>query len=284
MAQEPVLPGVTVAAVCRKLSMSRQNYYARRRKRQRSQTDGELTLEWVRQERQVHPRMGGRKLRYLLSDRMAEAGIKLGRDRFFDLLREAELLVEPLPRDWAQTTFARHGWRVFPNLIKDLDEVKDPHQILVSDLTYIRTAEGFLFLSLVTDKGSRKIVGHHCAESLAAEGCVRALEAALRDLPEEARPIHHSDRGTQYCSHEYVERLEERGLAISMTEKNHCAENALAERMNGILKGEYGLGERFQTRAQARAAVNEAIELYNRRRPHLALGYRTPEEAHSLAA
>jgi transposase InsO family protein len=134
----------------------------------------------------------------------------------------------------------------------------------------------------VTDKGSRKIVGYHCAENLEAGGCVRALRMALADLPSQARPIHHSDRGTQYCSKEYGQVLAERGLPISMTEKNHCAENALAERMNGILKSEYGLGGRLQSKEQARRAVDQAVQTYNQRRPHTALGLRTPAQAHSL--
>ncbi len=284
MGREVVLAGVSVASVCRKLSMSRQNYYARRRQRERKESQQELALEWVRKERREQPRLGGRKLRYLLKEKIESAGLRLGRDRFFDLLRGAGMLVARLPREWVQTTCSRHGERVYPNLVKALEEVKEPHHVLVSDLTYIRTNEGFLFLSLVTDKGSRKIVGHHCADGLQASGCIRALEGALRGLPKEARPIHHSDRGTQYCSKEYVGRLKERGLPVSMTEKNHCAENALAERMNGILKGEYGLGACFPTRALARESVEEAIRLYNERRPHTSLDYRTPHEAHSLVA
>jgi transposase InsO family protein len=275
--------GVSVSALCRKLSMSRQNFYARRQARQSREVDADLVLQWVRQERRAQPRLGARKLHYLLRGRLAQAGVRLGRDRFLALLREAELLVEPLPREYVRTTCSAHDWPVFPNLVKAV-EVSAPHQVWVVDLTYVRTEEGFVFLSLVTDKGSRKIVGHHCGESLAASGCVQALEMALSALPEGARPIHHSDRGTQYCSHEYTQRLSQRGLPISMTEKNHCAENALAERMNGILKGEYGLGGRLKSKAHARQAVEQSVRLYNERRPHTALDYKTPEEVHSLAA
>ena len=127
--------------------------------------------------------------------------------------------------------------------------------------------EGFLYLALVTDKFSRKIVGYHCGDTLEAVGCVRALGMALKDLPAWAHPIHHSDQGSQYCCHEYVQALGLRGLTISMTVADHCAENALAERVNGILKGEYGLGQKLKTKAQARQLADQGIELYNTRRP-----------------
>jgi putative transposase len=274
---------VTVAAVCRKVGMSRQNYYARRRQRRARAVEAELVLQWVRAERRRQPRLGARKLHHLLRGRREQAGVKLGRDRFFKLLQAEDLLVAPLPREYVTTTCSRHALPVFRNLAQGA-QVNGPNQVWVVDLTYVRTEEGFAFVSLVTDQGSRKIVGHHCAATLEAKGCLQALEMALASLPAGAQPIHHSDRGTQYCSHEYTQRLRARGLPISMTEKNHCAENALAERMNGILKGEYGLGGRFQNRAQARQALAEAVQLYNQHRPHLALAYRTPEEAHSLAA
>jgi transposase InsO family protein len=263
--------------------MSRQNFYARRRRRKVREVDGELVLQWVRQERGRQPRLGARKLYYLLGPRLEQAGVKMGRDGFFCLLREAGLLLEPLPRDYVRTTCSAHDLPVYPNLVGSAP-VSGPNEVLVADLTYVRTEEGFVFVSLVTDKSSRKIVGHHCGEDLGASGCVQALEMALGSLPEGARPIHHSDRGTQYCSREYIGRLQQRGLAISMTEKNHCAENALAERVNGILKSEYGLGGRLKNKAHAREALEQSVRLYNQRRPHMALGYRTPEEAHSLGA
>lgn len=274
--------GLSVRALCWKLGMSRQNYYARRRHRAARAIDAELVLNLVRAERRCQPRLGARKLRYMLKGAMKQAGVALGRDRFFALLRGADLLVGPLPREWVNTTCSQHPLPVYPNLIRDLT-VREPNQVWVVDLTYVRTEEGFMFLALVTDKGSRKIVGYHCGENLETGGCVRALRMALAELPADARPIHHSDRGTQYCSHEYGKVLAERELPISMTEKNHCAENALAERMNGILKSEYGLGGRLESKAQARRAVNQAIETYNERRPHTALLLRTPGQAHRLS-
>jgi putative transposase len=259
--------------------MSRQNYYARRRVRQAQVVDAGLIRELVRAERRVQPRLGTRKLRVVLQGRLAKAGVQLGRDRFFAVLRRAGLLLAPLPKEYPQTTDSYHCLPVFANLVKDR-EVKQPNEVWVSDLTYLRTAEGFLYLALVTDKFSRKIVGYHCGDTLEAVGCVRALGMALKDLPAWAHPIHHSDQGSQYCCHEYVRALGSRGLTISMTVADHCAENALAERMNGILKQEYGLGRELATKAGARRAVDQGIWLYNTRRPHTALNYRLPAEVH----
>lgn len=262
--------------------MTRQNYYARRQKRQRQQVENELVVQLVQAERKLQPRLGTRKLHVVLKEPLAQAGVKLGRDRLFEVLREGDLLVEPLPAEYPRTTNSYHCLPVFTNRIKDL-EVNKPNEVWVGDLTYVRTELGFLYLALLTDKNSRKVVGYHCGDTLEAEGCIQALDKALAEMPKGARPIHHSDRGTQYCCHEYVNRLTDRGLSVSMTENNHCAENALAERMNGILKSEYGLGREFKNKEGARLAVDQAVHLYNTRRPHTALGYRMPADVHSLA-
>jgi len=154
----------------------------------------------------------------------------------------------------------------------------------VSDVTYIRTEEGFLYAALITDAYSRKIVGCHIGDSLEAEGCLAALRQALREMPAGRHPIHHSDRGCQYCCHAYVELLQKHELPISMTEVLHCYENAKAERVNGILKGEYELDQTFRTKAQACKAFYQAVHLYNFRRPHEMLGYRFPGVVHAEAA
>ena len=172
---------------------------------------------------------------------------------------------------------------MFTNLIKEL-EPTGPHQIWVSDITYIRTREKFVYLSLITDAYSRKIVGWHLGATLEASNTLKALDMALAQTPADASPIHHSDRGCQYCSHEYVDRLRERRCSISMTEEDHCAENAMAERLNGILKQEYYLKHEFRNMREARAAVEEAVHLYNYRRPHRALRLRTPDQVHRAAA
>jgi transposase InsO family protein len=262
--------------------MSRQNYYACRRYRQRREVDEGLAVELVRAERAQQPRLGGRKLLHLIGPQMRAQGAGIGRDRFFELLAERDMLVAPKPRG-ARTTDSRHSLPTFRNLLKEM-VLRRPNEAWVSDLRYIRTEEGFLYGALITDAHSRKIVGWHIGESLEVEGCLRALEMALGDLPAGEHPVHHSDRGCQYCCHEYVDRLRSRGLGISMTQEMHCYENAKAERVNGILKQEYELDRRFRTKAQAKAAFEQAVWLYNHRRPHLALGYRCPAEVHAQAA
>jgi transposase InsO family protein len=256
--------------------MSRQNYYAGRQRRQGQQVDADLVVELVRQERRVQPRIGVRKLRIVLQRALAQAGVEIGRDRLFEVLRERGLLVPPLPRAWPQTTRYTPSLPVFGNQIQGL-AVARADQVWVADLTYVRTQEGYLYLSLITDQCSRKIVGWHAHDTLETTGPLKALERALAGLRPGEPPIHHSDRGCQYASHEYVGALRERGLSISMTEEDHCAENALAERVNGILKQEFGMGARFATQAQARQAIREAVAVYNTRRLHSAIQYQVPE-------
>ena len=274
--------GISVSELCDRVKMSRQNYYAARRLRLRWQVDEGLILQLVRRERQTQPRLGGRKLLYLLQEDLEEAGVEIGRDRFFEVLAENGLLVAPKPGA-PRTTNSRHSLPVFRNLLAG-KVLKGPNEAWVSDLTYIRTDEGFLYAALITDAYSRKIVGAHIGDTLEAEGCLRALDQALGALLEGKKPLHHSDRGCQYCCHEYVNRLQARGLEISMTEVMHCYENALAERVNGILKQEYEMDRTFRTKAQAIKAFEQAVWYYNHRRPHTKLGYRFPADVHSEAA
>ncbi len=262
--------------------MVRQNYYKERATRRRREVDAGLVAQVVKRERQVQPRLGTRKLYSMLKPEFEEAGVGFGRDRMFEILRDHDLLLDPLPKS-PRTTYSRHSLPVFKNLIADL-EATAPNQIWVSDITYVRTAEGYEFLSLIMDRFSRNIVGYHSGATLAATGTIAALDKALADLPEDRYPIHHSDRGSQYCCHEYASRLLERSISVSMTEENHCYENGAAERLNGTLKREYGLRMKFRTRAQARDAAAQAVWLYNNRRPHLALSMKTPASVHRAAA
>lgn len=275
--------GISVTQVCIRLGMSRQNYYQRRSQRQRRTVDENLVVSLVIAQRHWHPQMGTRKLRVKLKAELEQAGVRIGRDRLFEVLREKDLLVKRVPCEFPRTTSSYHVLPVFRNQIKDLKAMQ-PNEVWVGDITYLRTGEGFLYLALLTDKWSRKIVGYHCGDTLEAIGCLNALNMALAELPKGAQPIHHSDRGSQYCCHEYVNCLSAAGLAISMTEVDHCAENALAERMNGILKAEYGLGSQMGSKGLARRMVDQAVVLYNTERPHTALNYRIPAEVHSLAA
>lgn len=275
-------PQQSVSALCARVGMSRQNYYAARRLRQRRHVDEALVVELVKRERRAQPRLGGRKLRHLLGPELAEAGVTMGRDRFFEVLAEADLLVAAKPGK-PRTTNSRHSLPVFGNLLEG-KALHAPNEAWVSDLTYIRTDEGFLYAALVTDAYSRKIVGAHIGDNLEAEGCLLALDQALGDMPEDKRPIHHSDRGCQYCCHEYVGRLQARAMPISMTQIMHCYENALAERVNGILKQEYEMDRTFRTKAQAKEAFEQAVWLYNHRRPHAMLNYRFPADVHARVA
>jgi putative transposase len=259
--------------------MSPQNYYARRHQRSRQEVEVQLMLALVRAERSLQSRLGGRKLYYLIRPELQAAGVKLGRDRLFEELGKAGLLVARKPSAWPKTTQFDPALPVFQNLIKRC-QVSGRNQIWVADITNIRTQEAFLYLGLITDKWSRKIVGYHLGETLETPSVLKALAMALGGLQPGERPIHHSDRGCQYASHAYVKAVQQAGLRMSMTEKNHSAENALAERMNGILKQEYYLDADFETRLAARQATVQGIQLYNYRRPHTALRMSTPGSVH----
>jgi transposase InsO family protein len=273
---------LSVSLLCGVAGMTRQNYYKQRLLREREAVDEALILELIRQERSRQPKIGGRKLLHLLKADLKSAGVEIGRDRFFALLERHDLLIRRKARG-VVTTWSWHGFGVYPNLAKSL-VLAAPHELWVSDITYIRTLEGFMFLSLVMDAFSRTIVGYDSSDSLEMEGALRALVMAQRQLPKEKLAMHHSDRGSQYCCEQYIEQLKSRGMSISMTEQNHCYENARAERLNGILKQEYGLGETFARKSEVGGAVSEAVELYNHYRPHGALCNRMPMQVHCGAA
>lgn len=240
--------------------------------------EDQLLVELVQGIRQRHPRMGGRKLHHELQKPLAALGITRGRDAFFDLLRRQNLLV-PAKRSRRRTT--RPGlWRC-PNLLADL-QLGRVHQAWVGDITYITTEKGFVYLALLTDAFSRFIVGYDLSSSLATEGCLRALNQAIGQTANDDLKglVHHSDHGVQYTARPYCDRLQSVGVRPSMGEVGNCYENALAERMNGILKCEYGLDDLFIDVEQAQEAVREAIWLYNYERPHLSLNYSKPAEIH----
>jgi transposase InsO family protein len=196
-------------------------------------------------------------------------------------LREKGLSVPALPKSPATARF-EPGLPAFRNPVAGL-ELTGPNRAWAADITYVRTDEGYLYLSLITDMWSRKIVGFNVGDSLETEGALAALAMALASLGRGEKPVHHSDRGCRYASRLYVGRLREAGLQISMTEELHCYENAMAERVNGILKQEYYIGSCFRNKDQAKEAVKEAVYLYNTGRPHMSLGYETPEKMHRAA-
>ena len=179
-------------------------------------------------------------------------------------------------RAYTKTTNSIHRFHKYKNLIKDI-EITRPKQVWVADITYLRTQKGFCYLSPITDLYSRRIVGYHLNNTLEQAGCLRAFKRALwQSQPGSNVILHHSDRGIQYCSNQYVEELKKNGFQISMTEENHCYENAVAERVNGILKDEFFLDQIYFNMAHAKAATKNAIDIYNNKRIHLSLQLKTP--------
>lgn len=226
-------------------------------------------------------RVGGRKLQHMLLPLLEQHGIKIGRDKLFDILADNGLLVRRRKRRKVATTDSRHPYRRYPNLIKDM-EILSPRKVWVSDITYLRIGDDFGYLSLITDAYSKKIVGYSLYPSLKAEGPLLALDMALSRCRDTSGLIHHSDRGCQYCCTAYREQLGNRNIAISMTERGDPYENAIAERVNGILKHEFGLDDDFINFEQAIQAVDSAIGIYNNVRPHASCDYLTPEQAEDV--
>jgi putative transposase len=234
----------------------------------------------VQKERKLMPRVGGRKLLHLIQPGLPEE-LYLGRDLFFEFLRERNLLIGKR-RYRTRTTFSNHWLRKYPNLIKEFKPER-ANQLWVSDITYIVTAEGFGYLSLITDAYSRKIVGWKLGDDPKAEHTVIALEMAIRQLPKKPKNLyHHSDRGVQYCCEEYVKILKKNHIQINMTENGDPLENAIAERVNGILKDEWLYQMKFKTRSEARSQLEQIIRIYNEVRPHDSLDMKTPQAAHHM--
>ncbi len=232
----------------------------------------------IEKEREQMPRLGGRKLLLKIRPMLPEE-LQIGRDDFFDFLRENNLLVRRR-RNQVRTTYSNHWLHKYPNLIKGYGP-SAPHQLWVSDITYVETSQGFVYLFLVTDAYSRKIVGWHVAETMEADNAVIALHMALAQLPVNVRQLyHHSDRGVQYCSKKYVKILERNGIHISMTESGDPLENAVAERINGILKDEWLKDMKLKTKSEVKHQIAKVIEIYNTQRPHSSIDMLMPEQAH----
>jgi putative transposase len=264
--------------VCHRLSKSRAAYYKQMKKQKQQKLQDYLIRELVMEKRKIMPRLGGKKLYRLVGRSMREHLIYMGRDKFFTWLRERDLLVKPKKR-FTKTTHSHHRFRVHKNLIKDI-EITHPDQIWVSDITYLKLQKGFCYLALMTDAYSRKIVGYDISQSLELNGCLRALQMACAQRRMN-QTIHHSDRGIQYCSNQYTERLSENNIQISMAEAGNCYENAMAERMNGILKSEFNLDCVFKDLNEAQKATRQAIETYNAQRPHMSIGMKMPDELYA---
>jgi putative transposase len=221
------------------------------------------------------PRIGTKKLQFMLRER----DVEISRDRLFGLLRENKMLVRRRKK-YSVTTNSKHWMKKYPNLIRGFNFHR-PNQLWVSDITYVPIEGSYAYLSLVTDAYSRKILGYYLSPSLAAEGTVNALKMAIGSHAADLTGlIHHSDRGIQYCCKEYVDLLKINGIRISMTENGDPYENALAERVNGILKDKWLNLERFNCFEQARDRIDQVIAIYNELRPHLSCGMKTPVQMH----
>lgn len=272
----------SLTQMCEAIGLKRDAYYKYHRRNQIAQATTQQVLSMAREYRKELPRGGGKKMYIDFKGDFLAKGIKVGRDKLFDILREHELLVRR-KRSYVKTTNSYHKFHKYNNLIKDL-EITRPNQVWVSDITYIRLIRGHCYLALITDVFSRKIVGFDISDSLELAGCIRALKLALAHARPAPGLIHHSDRGLQYCSNQYVELLIKNNVSISMTEENHCYENAIAERVNGILKDEFFLDQSFSSLDLAAKASHNAIRIYNSKRLHLSLGYKTPDQVFKMRA
>lgn len=268
----------SIASLCSLLGYSRQGLYKAHQKLQQQCYKEELVVQQIHQYRKHQKRLGGRKLHFLLAPFMRQHSIEMGRDALFDLLSQHQLLVRKRRSRKPVTTNSYHWYKKYKNLIREFIPTA-PNQLWVSDITYIALNNSYAYLSLITDAYSRKIVGFYLSKTLEAKGSIRALHKALQNNPTIKNLIHHSDRGVQYCCNDYVSILKKKQIKISMTENGDPLENAIAERVNGILKDEL-LQERYKYFEDAQEAVAVAVSVYNHQRPHGSISYRMPQEVH----
>jgi transposase InsO family protein len=269
-----------IAELCSLLGYSRQSYYQRLKEKEQEGLKGDLLIGEVIRIRNAQPRLGGRKLLVMLQSFMVQHQIAIGRDKLFGLLNTSGLLIKRRRSKKPQTTWSYHWFKKHPNLIEGFIPQR-AGQLWVSDITYICIGDEFGYLSLITDAYSRKIVGFYLSRSLAAQGCVKALRMALRQNTDRAGLIHHSDRGGQYCCADYVDILQEEQVRISMTQTGNPLHNAIAERVNGILKAEL-LQSQYSDFKQATYSIDAAITVYNTQRLHSSINMLTPNQAHHL--
>ena len=273
---------VSLTTITHCFGLKRDAYYKYKAKDDKRLKLEQQIISIVKKRRKSLPREGVRKLTKSLDIDFNKANIKVGRDTLFNVLRKYQMLTLR-KKTSARTTNSYHRFYKYNNIIKDVKVIR-PNQVWVSDITYVRTIKGFCYLALITDVHSRKIVGYDLSDSLELKGCVRALNKAIYQAKNINGLIHHSDRGIQYCSNVYTQILKKKKIDISMTEENHCYENAMAERVNGILKDEFYLDQTFDNVAHAKRATKNAINLYNEIRLHLSLDYKTPNMVYKVSA
>ena len=269
---------LTTYELCELFGYTKQAFYKRKSNIKISKYNSELLRCLVVNIRKQLPRAGGKKLHVMLQDEFIKHHISIGRDNFLDFLK-AEYLQVPKARRYYKTTNSRHWMKRYPNLISNL-VLNRPEQVWVADITYLRTKEKTYYLHLLTDACSKKIVGYQLSDNLMSSTTVKALEMALIDRETKNQLIHHSDRGLQYCSKEYTDLLKKNNILISMTQQYDPYENAIAERVNGILKEEFGLHEIFENYQNLNKQVTQAITLYNNFRIHMSINMITPNQAH----
>lgn len=255
--------------------------YKKEKREQQQITQASIIIKAIKKIREEQPKIGVRKLQILLQPVLQKHDIKLGRDGLFDLLREFGLLVK-LKRYKQYTTNSKHQFYKYPNQIKDMT-INKSNQLWVSDITYIETTSKFNYLFLITDAWSKKIVGYNLSSGYGVQGASSALKMAFNNNKISTGFVHHSDRGIQYCSKEYTLLLKKKKAVISMTENSDPYENAIAERVNGILKTEL-LKTRYDDEYQAQKAIRKAVTIYNTKRPHLSIGLLTPQRVHTTNA
>ena len=272
--------GISLANLCAWFGLTRQAYYQSKNRVEKDLIEQEILLDKIGDIRKDHKRLGGRKLFFKLETFMDEHNIKMGRDAFFDLLRDNKLLVKQR-KSHHVTTNSNHWMKKYPHLIKDIEPI-GPNHVWVSDITYWKTKGGHYYISFITDAYSRKIVGYHVADTMEAIESATALKMAIKTLKISAKGlIHHSDRGSQYCSSIYVNILKKEGIKISMTENGDPLENAIAERINGIIKGEYLFDYLIKTLLNAKEVLKSVVKLYNEDRPHSSIGNAVPSKVHN---
>lgn len=257
---------------CDVFGISRQAYYKQKRTIKAKQEQAEYIISKVRQIRMSMPRLGTRKLYHLLDGQLS-----VGRDKLFTILRANRMLIKPV-KSYTKTTMSKHWLHKYPNLLKNI-QIHSSEQVYVSDITYIKSKETTHYLSLVTDAYSRKIVGYHLSDDLNAESVVLALKMAVKGRNKKMPLIHHSDRGLQYCSSIYQNILIKNKITPSITDGYDCYQNAMAERINGILKQEF-LFNKCNNQQDLSLLIKKSVDIYNNKRPHLALNMKTPNFVH----
>lgn len=270
-----------VGRLCMLFGKTRQAFYGKEWHFKERFQEAMIALELVAEVRRELPGLGTHKLYRLIRKPLETHGIKIGRDRLHRILHDHGLIIRKR-KSYPKTTYSKHWMKKYPNLIKQII-ASESEQVWVSDITYICVGYDFNYLSLITDVYSKKIVGYCLHPYLNNEGSLIALDMALAGRRKLSNPlIHHSDRGVQYCSFDYVLRLREANVKISMTENGDVYENAIAERVNGILKTEFNLNKIYRTSTEAKLAIEESIEAYNSKRPHMSCNYLTPMQAHEM--